>query len=68
MSNVEAFILKQIEKAREDLYQAVHTSSNQSFSGGKVLNKSRKLDHLIYRYLQEEKKGERESKRKGRSP
>lgn len=71
MSNLRELIMKQMERARNDLYQAVHrvhTTNNRGFSESYVLNKSRKLDTLIYRFLLSEKKGDIESERKGREP
>lgn len=58
----------QIERAREELYQAVNAASDRGMSGAYVLDKSRKLDNLIYRYLLSEKNRKRESEGIGRGP
>lgn len=58
----------QIERAREELYQAVNAASDHGMTGPYVLDKSRKLDNLIYRYLLSEKNGKRESGGNGRGP
>ncbi|WP_289139648.1 aspartyl-phosphate phosphatase Spo0E family protein [uncultured Brevibacillus sp.] len=62
-------MLSKIERARQELYQAVTmTSGAHGMSEPYVLKKSRKLDNLIYRYLLSEKTRKSESERKGRGP
>ncbi|MFP3388463.1 aspartyl-phosphate phosphatase Spo0E family protein [Brevibacillus sp. SIMBA_040] len=61
-------MLSKIERARQELYQAVTTSGAHGMRGTYVLNKSRKLDKLIYCYLLSEKHRKSKSERKGRGP
>ncbi|MED1949962.1 aspartyl-phosphate phosphatase Spo0E family protein [Brevibacillus centrosporus] len=61
-------IINQIEKARNELYQAAYATGSPSFSGAFVLKKSRMLDNLIYRYLKSVKIGEGKSERNRRAP
>ena len=69
MKELREMMLSEIERARQELYQAVTTTSGaRGMSGPYVLNKSRKLDNLIYRYLLNEKNRKTESERKGRGP
>jgi len=61
-------IYSEMERARQELYQAVNTTTDRGMSGAYVLHKSRKLDQLIYQYLLNEKNKESESKEQGRGP
>lgn len=69
MKELREMMLSEIERARQELYKAVSTTSGANgMSEPYVLNKSRKLDNLIYRYLLNEKNRKTESERKGRGP
>ncbi len=69
MKELREMMLSEIERARQELYKAVSTTSGANgMSEPYILNKSRKLDNLIYRYLLNEKNRKTESERKGRGP
>lgn len=69
MKELREMMLSEIERARQELYKAVSTTSGANgMSEPYILNKSRKLDNLIYRYLRNEKNRKTESERKGRGP